>query len=149
MALWSMLLGIVAESEKRFAAYTAHYDLTPPQFFVLKTLMEHNGKCPIGQIAREHHLTNATLTGLVKRLEAMNPPLVKREQSTRDKRSVTVFLTPEGSERFTSMQHVLLDQMREILGLISPEERRDLMDKITRYVFLVMEHFPVDSPTNT
>ena len=73
--LWSVLFDIVTDGEKRLASHFEAHQLTPPQFYVLKTLSENDGACRIGDIARDHHLTSATMTGLVKRLESMDPPL--------------------------------------------------------------------------
>lgn len=141
---WTLLFAIVIDGEKRFTAHMAAHDLTPPQFYVLKTLTENGGRCPIGQIARQHHLTNATMTGLVQRLEAMNPPLVMRERNAADLRSVYVVLTPAGEERFQAIQIDLLQQLQAVLGLISPEERQQLMRFLSRYVEIVTQLFPVD-----
>ena len=143
--LWSLLFDIVADGEKRLASHMNAHDLTPPQFFVLKTLSEHGGKCRIGEIARAHHLTNATMTGLVKRLEAMNPPLVKRKQSTTDRRSVNVSLTPEGANRFLAVQQGLMEQLHAIIGLLPDEERRDIIDKVRVYFTIFSQQFPADN----
>lgn len=142
---WSLLFEIVLDGEKRLAAHLAAHGLTPPQFYVMKTLAEQGGRSPIGQIARLHHLTNATMTGLVKRLEAMDPPLVRREQNAQDRRSVQVSLTPAGEERFFAVQADLLRQVREMLGLLSAEERQDLLHYLSRYVKVVAEQFPVSA----
>jgi DNA-binding MarR family transcriptional regulator len=112
---------------------------------VLKTLFEHQGRCPIGQIAREHHLTNATVSGLINRLEAMQPPLVVRERSEADRRSITVIMTAAGEERFFAIQHDILEQAKIILRLLSKEERQDILEKISRYYKIVLELFPVDT----
>lgn len=141
--LWSLLFTIVLDGEKRIAAYLLSHQLTPPQFYVLKTLSERGGHCPIGEIARDHHLTNATMTGLVKRLEALTPPLVKREQNLEDRRSVEVSLTPEGEKRFLNVQTDLMDQVRVIFSLLSAEERQDFMHYLERYVALVQVQFPI------
>jgi DNA-binding MarR family transcriptional regulator len=143
---WSLLFNIVLDGEKRFAAHMAAHDLTPPQFYVLKTLTERGGRCPIGEIARQHHLTNATMTGLVKRLEAMN--LVTRERNTDDLRSVYVILTPVGEERFQAVQVDLYNLLKAVLGLISQQERDQLMHFLARYVELVTQLFPVDNLTS-
>jgi DNA-binding MarR family transcriptional regulator len=142
---WSLLFNIVLDGEKRFAAHMGAHDLTPPQFYVLKTLTEHGGRCPIGEIARQHHLTNATMTGLVKRLEAIS--LVTRERNADDLRSVTVILTPSGEERFQAVQADLYNLLKTVLGLISQEERDQLMQFLARYVELVTQLFPVDNLT--
>jgi len=109
---------------------------------VLKTLIEHNGQCPIGQIAREHHLTNATMTGLVKRLEAIE--LVTRERSQEDGRSVIVILTNDGRARFDAVKDDVFAQLQVILGLINTEERQALMHFLMRYLEVMNQLFPAD-----
>lgn len=145
LEFWSLLFEIVLDGEKRLTAHMQAHELTPPQFYVLKTLAERGGRCPIGQIARQHHLTNATMTGLVKRLEAMQPPLVMRETSTEDRRSVQVVLTPAGTARFLAVQADLLQQVRQVFRLLSSEERKDLLHYLGRYVRVMAEQFPVNS----
>lgn len=142
---WSILFAIISDVEKRLATHLADHDLTPPQFFVLKTLIEHNGTCPIGQIAREHHLTNATMTGLVNRLESME--LVRRERSAEDARSVNVILTAAGQARFDAIKDDIIEQLQAILGLISQDERQALMHFLTRYLDVVNQLFPVEQVT--
>lgn len=143
--LWSLMFEIITDLEKRLAAHMSDHNLTPPQFFVLKTLAEHQGRCRIGQIAEEHHLTHATMTGLVKRLEAMNPPLVRRERSDSDGRSVDVVLTEAGMERFFAVQQGLMTQARAIFSFITREERKETIDKVRQYFHMLVEHFPMGS----
>lgn len=134
---WTLLFQIVLDSEKRLAANLAAHDLTPPQFYVLKTLIERGGRCPIGEIARAHHLTNATMTGLIKRMEAVASPLVMREPNAADRRSVYVTLTPAGTERFLAVQQDLLHHLRAVLSVLTGEERQDLIRYFSHYVSLV------------
>lgn len=143
--LWSLLFTIVLDGEKRLAAYLAAHQLTPPQFYVLKTLSEQEGRCPIGEIARSHHLTNATMTGLVSRLEAMQPALVKREQSAADRRSVDVVLTSAGVERFLAVQNDLQGQVHQLFSLLSHQEWADLIGYLARYLEFVKTYFPIES----
>jgi DNA-binding MarR family transcriptional regulator len=142
---WSLLFTIVLDGEKRLAAYLSAHGLTPPQFYVLKTLAERGGRCPIGEIARTHHLTSATMTGLVKRLEVMQPALVRREQREADRRSFDVVLTPAGEERFLAVQTDLLEQVRALFSLLSSQERQDLIRYLSRYVEMVSAQFPVET----
>ncbi|MAS36382.1 MAG: hypothetical protein CL610_20420 [Anaerolineaceae bacterium] len=143
-AFWSILFEMLGDVEKRLAAHMAEHGLTPPQFFVLKTLIEQGGACPIGQIARQHHLTNATMTGLVKRLEGMDPPLVVRERSEEDARSVNVVLTQEGQDRFDAIKDAIIAQLQLILSLISQEERETLLHFLSRYRDVVAQIFPLE-----
>lgn len=140
---WGVLFEIVADLEKRLAAHMAAHQLTPPQFYVLKTLMEHGGRCRIGRIAEEHHLTNATMTGLIKRLEAMNPPLVSRETSAEDARSVNVLITSEGEERYWAVYSSLMQQTQAFLALFPREERLEALQKLRVYFRVLVEHFPL------
>jgi DNA-binding MarR family transcriptional regulator len=140
-----LIVSIVADIENRLAAHYASHGLTPPQFYVLKTLKEHEGRCRIGQIAQEHHLTNATMTGLVKRLEAMQPSLVRCERSASDGRSVDVILTPEGEERYLTIQNGLLEQVHVLLQLLPTEERAQTIQRVQLYFELLRQMFPVPS----
>ena len=143
--LWSLLFDIVSDGEKRLASHFDAHQLTPPQFYVLKTLSENQGECRIGDIARDHHLTNATMTGLVKRLEAMDPPLVRRRRSATDGRSVDVLLTDEGSRRFVEVQRGLMDQLRAVLGFLPDKERRDIIAKLSLYFAIFSQQFPTQA----
>lgn len=143
--LWSLLFDIVTDGEKRLASHMSAHDLTPPQFYVLKTLSENGGSCRIGDIARDHHLTNATMTGLVKRLEAMKPPLVKRQRDESDGRSVNVSLTPDGAQRFLAVQRGLMEQLHAIFSLLPDDERRDIIEKVRVYFTIFSQQFPADT----
>lgn len=143
--LWSLLFDIVADGEKRLATHLEAHQITPPQFYVLKTLTEKGGECRIGDIARDHHLTNATMTGLVKRLEAMQPPLVKRKRNSDDGRSVDVSLTAEGEKRFFAVQEGLMEQLRMVFGLLPDAERRDIIEKVRLYFTIFSQQFPPDN----
>lgn len=132
-----MLFQLVLDAEKHIAQQLAQHGLTTPQFYVLKTLIEQGGSCPIGEIARLHGLTNATMTGLVGRMELSDPPLVVRTRHHSDKRSVIVVLTDAGNERFLAVQQRLMEQLRSIFGLIDPEARDFLMGELARYIDLI------------
>lgn len=135
--LYDLLFAIVLDGEKRIAGHLAAHGLTTPQFYVLKTLSENSGQMGIGQIARAHSLTNATMTGLINRLEANDPPLVTRATNVEDRRAVTVCLTEAGTARFQAVQVGLLEQLRALFSLLPGEERRKLLDDIARYVSLL------------
>jgi DNA-binding MarR family transcriptional regulator len=141
--LWGLIFQIVADVEKRLAALMSAHDLTPPQFYVLKTLTERGGSCPIGEIARDHHLTNATMTGLVKRLESMPMPLVRRERSQADRRSITVLLTGEGAARYATVQADMLMQVSAMVALLDEGGLRDLIHYARKYIEEVVVRFPV------
>ncbi|HEU0035865.1 MAG TPA: MarR family transcriptional regulator [Kofleriaceae bacterium] len=67
--------------------------LTYPQYLVMLVLWDHDGE-RVSVIGERLHLDSATLTPLLKRLEAAG--LVERRRSTVDERVVEVFLTAAG-----------------------------------------------------
>ncbi|MCA9904200.1 MAG: MarR family transcriptional regulator [Anaerolineae bacterium] len=147
MHLWALLFEIVLDGEKRLASHFAMHGLTTPQFYVLKTLVEQGGECSIGQIARVHGLTSATMTGLVKRLEAQSPPLVLRQPDDADRRSVRVILTEAGQERFAAVQTSLLEYVRALFCMLSADDRQNIIAYLSRYVDMVVRGMPlIDSP---
>lgn len=135
--LFRMLFEVVQNGEKQLEVHLTRHGLTTPQFYVLNTLNENQGRLSIGRIARRHGLTHATMTGLIKRMEQMNPPLVQRETSTTDRRSVVVHLTEAGSARFMAVQEGLLSQVKLIFSLLPGPERQKLLDDLERYVSMV------------
>lgn len=145
LSLWTLVFDIVRDIEARLAATIAAHDLTPPQFYVLKTLSERGSEAPIGEVAAAQHLTNATMTGIVKRLEASQPPLVTRSRSQTDRRSVLVRLTPAGVERFGEVQGDLITQAAAMLSILDDEGRRDLLQYAAYYVNEVIPRFPVSA----
>jgi DNA-binding MarR family transcriptional regulator len=68
-------------------------EVTYPQYLVLLTLWEEDGAC-VSRIGERLHLDSATLTPLLKRLEARE--LLTRRRSAEDERVVEIFLTAKG-----------------------------------------------------
>jgi DNA-binding MarR family transcriptional regulator len=71
----------------------AETGLTYPQYLVMLVLWEH-GEMPVKRLGEFLRLDSATLSPLLKRMEAAG--LVRRERSAHDERSVTVLLTESG-----------------------------------------------------
>jgi DNA-binding MarR family transcriptional regulator len=91
-----LCFALYAASRAMTAAYAPMLDdlgLTYPQYLVLLVLWEQDG-ARVSGIGEQLQLDSATLTPLLKRLEARG--LVERRRSTADERVVEVFLTAEG-----------------------------------------------------
>jgi DNA-binding MarR family transcriptional regulator len=91
-----LCFALYAASRAMTAAYAPMLDaldLTYPQYLVLLVLWDHDGD-RVSQIGERLQLDSATLTPLLKRLEARG--LVERRRSAADERVVEVFLTAEG-----------------------------------------------------
>ena len=91
-----LCFALYAASRAMTAAYAPLLDalgLTYPQYLVMLVLWEQDGE-RVSSIGERLHLDSATLTPLLKRLEARE--LVERRRSSADERVVEVFLTPAG-----------------------------------------------------
>ncbi len=76
-----------------YQEFLSKLGLTYPQYLVLITLWENDGE-NVSSIGKRLFLDSATLTPLLKRLEARG--FVERRRSERDERRVEVFLTRAG-----------------------------------------------------
>jgi DNA-binding MarR family transcriptional regulator len=70
-------------------------DITYPQYLVMLTLWE-NPSMSVSEIGERLYLDSATLTPLLKRLEAAG--MVLRQRSREDERQVVITLTDKGRE---------------------------------------------------
>lgn len=145
-AFSTLLLQIVSDLEKRLSSHMVRHGLTPPQFYVLRNLVEQGERQRIGALATTQHLTNATMTGIINRLESMSPPLVMRQPNADDGRSVDVILTDAGRQRYWDVQNGLLDQVRLLLHMLDPQERRDVVERVAAYFQMLTRAFPISAP---
>jgi DNA-binding MarR family transcriptional regulator len=93
-----LCFALYAASRAMTGAYQPLLDqlgITYPQYLVLLTLWEEDG-ARVSRIGERLYLDSATLTPLLKRLEARG--LVERRRSSADERVVEVFLTGEGKK---------------------------------------------------
>ncbi|MFV0623487.1 MarR family winged helix-turn-helix transcriptional regulator [Sphingomonas sp. ac-8] len=76
-----------------YAPVLAELGLTYPQYLVMLVLWERD-EISVGVLGRRLHLDSATVTPLLKRMEALG--LVRRERDRADERRVLVSLTEAG-----------------------------------------------------
>lgn len=81
------------ELTRRYKPYLDPLGLTYPQYVTMMALWEQDG-VKVSDLGERLHLDSATLTPLLKRLEAHN--YVSRRRSTEDERAVIISLTDEG-----------------------------------------------------
>lgn len=80
-----------------------HLGLTYPQYLVMMVLWETDG-LTVKNLAEQLHLDSATITPLLKRLEAMG--FVHRRRNGADERVVNIFLSDKGREIESSVAEV-------------------------------------------
>ena len=91
-----LCFALYAASRAMTAAYAPvleKLELTYPQYLAMLVLWEDDGS-RVSRIGERLHLDSATLTPLLKRLEARE--LIERRRSEADERVVEVFLTAAG-----------------------------------------------------
>lgn len=89
----STLRGVKRDFDLHYRRLLREYELSGPQIIVFKTIQAQEMR-PISEVARDFHLSHATVTGIVDRLE--EKALLQRIQSNKDRREVHNSLTDEG-----------------------------------------------------
>lgn len=105
------------------------YGLTTPQLILMKKLSKKGSMKP-GRLARDISLSHATVTGIVKRLEAKG--LITRQKDSVDGRSFQVSLTGKGNELLKSMPPMLQDDFVKKLGAIEDWEKTLILSSLQR-----------------
>lgn len=106
--------------------------LTHPQYLVMLALWQH-GSLPVRRIAELLRLEPATVSPLVKRLEALD--YVTRERSASDERVVEVTLTPTGADLRRAAEAIPGQMMAKLD--IDEAGVRDLHATMTRIIAAV------------
>lgn len=116
------------ELTRHYKPFLDPLGLTYPQYVTMMALWEQD-EVKVGELGERLHLDSATLTPLLKRLEAHD--YVRRARSAADERAVIVSLTDEGR----ALRERALDVPRCIASCIrmEPEEAMELkrlLDKL-------------------
>jgi DNA-binding MarR family transcriptional regulator len=112
----------------------ATYKITAPQLVCLRYL-DRNGPHTPSELAREASLSQATVTGIIDRLEARG--LAERRRDNKDRRRVSIHLTEEGKRLSqvapTPLQELFAARLAEL-----PHEEQAGIDKILHQVAEMM-----------
>ena len=120
------------EITRRYKPFLDPLGLTYTQYVAMMVLWEQDG-ITVGELGSKLYLDSATLTPLLKRLEAHG--FVKRERSREDERAVIVTLTDEGHalrERALEVPYCMAGCLE-----ISPEDATELkmlLEKLLRSI---------------
>lgn len=111
------------------------YKLTVPQLVCLRHLLAH-GAGTTGQLAKGACLSQATVTGIVDRLEAKG--LVLRKRSDIDRRKQIVSLTDKGHNLASDMPWPLQERFARALAALENEDL-ELIDATLQRLVGMME----------
>jgi len=117
------------------------YKLTGPQLVCLLQLSQHGRMTP-SKLAAEVALSNATVSGILDRLEVRS--LVVRERSTTDKRRVNVRLTDAGHQLVSDAPTPLQRRFSRRLAAL-PQAEQDAIDATLQRIVEMMEAEELDA----
>lgn len=103
--------------------------LTAPQLASLQTIARLQ-PITVGALAKSIHLSQATMTGILSRLEVRN--LVSRSRRGVDKRTVVVELTEEGQAVLKNAPSLLQDRFRRELLMLQEWEQTQMLSTLQR-----------------
>lgn len=103
--------------------------LTGPQLATLREAAER-GPLSLGALARAVQVSQATMSGILDRLERRG--LVVRTRDGRDRRSVQLTVTDAGQQVLADAPSLLQDRFREELARLEPWERNMILATLQR-----------------
>jgi DNA-binding MarR family transcriptional regulator len=107
-----------------FRRRIAHLGLTPDQFTVMRTLLEHEG-------ISQRQLTSLmssdpnTVAALLERMEKAG--LIERQTHERDRRANRLRLKPRGQNRYEAAREVAVALQNEVLGALPSDAREKFL----------------------
>lgn len=110
------------------------HGLTGPQLAVLQDVSRLEPVSP-SVLARSVHLSQPTLSGILKRLESRD--LVSRQRSESDRRSVTFAITEAGKKTLSASPSLLQDDFRKALTRLEEWERLQILSTLQRVASLM------------
>lgn len=103
------------------------YDITPPQFNALLTLIEHGG-LTIGELSSKMYLACSTVTDLLDRMERNE--LVIRIKDDKDRRIVRIQVLDKGNDLIEKILKTRRLYLKSVLSDCSSQKMDDLVSNI-------------------
>lgn len=119
------------------------HKITAPQLVTLLWVVEA-GSSTASDIAKQIHLSNSTVVGILDRLEAKG--LVRRERSTHDRRLVHVCATEAGIRLAETAPSPLQDVLAQALHALPELEQTAIALSLERIVDLMAARHMTDLP---
>lgn len=118
-------------------ALLREFNLSGPQFLVLRTVKQL-GEPSSGEVAHAISLSQATLTGILGRLETKG--LVARRRSDRDRRKVLVRTTAEAENVLAAAPRPLQESFLERYEALPEWEQTQILSSLQRVVAMMDAH---------
>ena len=129
------VLRAIRQIVRRISEHSKHLSrevgLTLPQLMCLKAIGElEGGEITVAQVGKQVHLSPATTSRILDRL--VRAGLITRIRQERDRRKVSLSLTPAGVERYQTLPTPLQERFVERLLDLEPNERVALLDALQK-----------------
>jgi DNA-binding MarR family transcriptional regulator len=104
-----------------FRRRIAHLEITPDQFTVLRTLLEHDG---ITQRELTHLISSDpnTVASLLERMESAG--LLERKTHEKDRRANRLKVQPPGKTKYSAAREIAIELQKQVLSVL-PEHKRE------------------------
>jgi DNA-binding MarR family transcriptional regulator len=133
IAMQQTLMRLSWASQRLLARQLEAFHLTVPQLMALRALHRHTPEgCSMSVLAEAAHQVSATMTGIVDRLTEHG--LVERRPDPGDRRALRVSLTQAGQAVLAEIDDLQQKRMLRILSGFSPQERREMLRLMDRYL---------------
>jgi DNA-binding MarR family transcriptional regulator len=110
------------------------YGLTGPQLATLNEAARLD-EAPLGELAKAVHVSQATMSGILDRLEKRG--LVQRVRGTRDRRSVWISLTEAGRNILDAAPPMLNEHFRAELSKLEVWEQTAILATLQRIAAMI------------
>lgn len=112
-------------ARRQMQAALAVYNLTSPQYAVMKTIDNCQNSITVTALAEATHQVMPTITGILNRLEER--ALVIRRRSPTDRRTLLISVTPAGAAILSEFGQTICIGVKSVLSEISPADRQHLL----------------------
>jgi DNA-binding MarR family transcriptional regulator len=110
------------------------YGLTGPQLVVLKALLDHTPQT-VSELARTVNLSQATVTGILDRLE--KKAMIQRKRSEIDRRKVMVSPTSSAEQALADTPPLLQEHFTEGFARLPDWQQTQILSSLQRIVALM------------
>ncbi|HEQ98340.1 MAG TPA: MarR family transcriptional regulator [candidate division Zixibacteria bacterium] len=110
------------------------YSLTGPQLLLLQSIMK-NRETSLGELAKTASLSNATVTGIIDRLERRG--LVERRRGSRDRRQVFVRGTESARKILENAPPLLQEKFLAEFSNLDESEKTQILNSLNRIALMM------------
>ena len=110
------------------------YSLTGPQLLLLQSIMRKEGMS-LGELAKTASLSNATVTGIIDRLERRG--LVERRRGSKDRRQVFVRGTESARKILENAPPLLQEKFLAEFSNLDEGEKNLILDSLNRIALMM------------